>query len=363
MGSVFKREWKGGISWYISYYVNGKHVREKVGRQKDGVTERMAREALKSREGDISQGKFNLAQTKKYPVFDKAIEEYLAYSETHKRSYGRDITSSKHLKPFFGSKRLNEINSWHVEKYKMKRKDEIKAKHPTKDEKDVSYTSINRELALLRHLYTMNIRWGKADHNPVKGTKLFKERTIERYLEEHEIAALMEVSQGYLRVVLAIALNTGMRLREILFLRVTDIDLKNSIINIERSKSGDKGKVPINEYLEKVLRDYLERHTSEYLFPNDKGDGPIQDIRGSFKAALKKVGIKNFRFHDLRHTWASHMVMSGVDLYTLQRLGRWKTLSMVTKYAHLSQQHGKTAINAINHLFQNKHAVSTNSKR
>src|SRR3989337_2056922 len=136
----------------------------------------------------------------------------------------------------------------------MKRKDEIKAKHPTKDEKDVSYTSINRELALLRHLYTMNIRWGKADHNPVKGTKLFKERAIERYLEEHEIAALMDVSKGYTRVVLAIALNTGMRLREVLHLKVKDVDLRTAIINIEMTKNGDRGKVPMNEYLKDVLK-------------------------------------------------------------------------------------------------------------
>ncbi len=113
---------------HISYYVNGRQYREKVGRKKDGITERMAKEALKSREGAITQGKFDIAQTKIYPFFSTLIEQYLEYSKAHKKSYERDTTSVKHLKPFFGNKRINDINSWLIEKYKMKRKEEIKAK-------------------------------------------------------------------------------------------------------------------------------------------------------------------------------------------------------------------------------------------
>jgi integrase len=66
------------------------------------------------------------------------------------------------------------------------------------------------------------------------------------------------------------------------------------------------------------------------------------------------TGIKEFRFHDLRHTFASHLALKGVDLYTIQKLGRWKTLSMVMKYAHLSPKHQQTAINVLSGLFENK---------
>jgi len=79
MGRVFQREGKKGSTWYVEYYVQGIQKRERVGRKQDGITERIAKEALKSRMGDISQGKFDLAQTKQYPLFSKAIAEYIEF--------------------------------------------------------------------------------------------------------------------------------------------------------------------------------------------------------------------------------------------------------------------------------------------
>jgi len=365
MGSIYKRKGKNGTTWFISYYVNGRQYREKVGRHKDGITERMAREALKSREGAVAQGRFDIAQTKTYPTVDKLMEQYLEWSKAHKKSYERDTTSAKHVRPFFGNRRINDVSPWLIEKYKMQRKGEIRARYPKKDEKDISFTSINRELSLLKHFYTMAIRWGKIDKNPVKGIKTFKERCIERYLEEDEITALLEAcaesKNRALRPIVVTALNTGMRMREILYLRVTDLDFKNSIINIEDTKNGERGKVPMNEYLKGVLEKYLEGHDLEYVFC-DRDGRPFDNIRHWFEAARKKAGIENFRFHDLRHTFASHLALKGVDLYTIQRLGRWKTLSMVTRYAHLSPKHQQTAVNALAGLFQNKHDLSTKTK-
>ena len=360
MGSIFKRKGKNDTTWYVSYYVEGRQCREKVGRQKDGITERMAKEALKSREGAIAQGRFDIAQTKTYPTFTKLIEQYLEWSKAHKKSYERDTTSVKHLRPFFGNRRINDINPWLIEKYKMRRKVEIKAKYPEKAEKDVSFTSINRELSLLKHFYTMAIKWGKIDKNPVKGIKTFKERSIERYLEEDEIAALLEACKGNknraLKPIVITALNTGMRMREILYLRTTDLDFKNSIVNIEDTKNGERGKVPMNEYLRGVLKEHLEGHDFKYVFCDSEGR-PFDNVRHSFDTTLKKAGIENFRFHDLRHTFASQLALRGVDLYTIQRLGRWKTLSMVTRYAHLSPKHQQKAISALEGLFEKKECV------
>lgn len=361
MGAIFKRKYKDGLTWYISYYANGQQVREKIGRQKDGVTERQAKEALQSRTGSIVQGKFDIAQVKKYPVVSKLMEQYLEYSRANKKSSERDLTSSKHLIPFFGNKRINEVTPWLIEKYKIKRKEEIKAKHPHKAERDVSFASISLELAMLKHFFNMAIKWGKAEHNPVKGIKTFKAKSIERYLEQDEINKLIDACSEPVKTITITALNTGMRLREILKLKITDIDFKNSIINIRDSKNGDNGKVPINDYLQETLQGYLEGYKGIYVFP-DKDGKHRKDIRGSFQAALKKAGITNFRFHDLRHTFASHLALMGVDLYTIQKLGRWKEVKMVMRYAHLSPQHQRDAIKALDNLFKNKHVVSTQAK-
>ncbi len=212
----------------------------------------------------------------------------------------------------------------------------------------------------------MAIKWGKTDKNPVKGIKTFKERSIERYLEEDEIAVLLEAREKSrnraLKPIVITALNTGMRLREILYLKTTDLNFSNSIINIEDTKNGERGKVPMNKSLKKVLEEHLANHNFNYVFCDPHGK-PYNEIRYAFKTALNAASIKDFRFHDLRHTFASHLALKGIDLYTIQRLGRWKTLSMVTRYAHLSPKHQQAAVSALDDLFENNHNSSTNANK
>ncbi len=356
MGSIFKRKGKHGLTWYVSYYVDGKQYKERVGRQKDGITERMAKEALKSREGALTQGKFDIAQVKSSPKFDRLMDEYLDWSKAHKKSYRRDEISSKHLKPFLGSKRVNEINPWLIEKYKIKRKEEIKARYPEKAERDISFVSINRELALLKHFYTMAIKWGKVDSNPVKGIKMFPEKKRERYLDREEITALLKACQKSdnknLYMIVLCALNLGTRLQETLKLRVGDLDFASSIINLEHTKNGDRGKVPMSDFLGTALKEHVGGLKEGYLFCGKNGK-PYDSIRTSFTKALKVAGIEDFTFHCLRHTWASHLTMNGVDSLVLQDLGRWKSPVMVQRYAHMSPKYRKSAVDTLGNLFEN----------
>ena len=213
----------------------------------------------------------------------------------------------------------------------------------------------------------MAVRWEKIDRNPVKGIKFFKEKSVERYLEQHEITALLEAcdltTNRTLKFMVITALNTGMRLREIFNLRVIDLDFRNAMINLEHTKNGDRGKVPMTDALREILSDYLAARNinSDFVFCRDDGK-PFSDIRYAFKSALDKAGIENFRFHDLRHTFASHLALNGVDLYTIQKLGRWETVSMVMKYAHLSPQHQQRAINVLSGMTKNKDNSRTKLK-
>ncbi|MFC1854947.1 site-specific integrase [Thermodesulfobacteriota bacterium] len=130
-------------------------------------------------------------------------------------------------------------------------------------------------------------------------------------------------------------------------------------INIEDSKTG-KGNVPISDCLRSVLAERLEDHKHYYLFC-DKYGNPFKSINKSFKAALKRADIENFRFHDLRHTFASHLAMNGYGGITLQKLGRWKTPSMVMRYAHLSEPYKKSAVDTLAGLFEGKGESSSAS--
>jgi integrase len=362
---VFTRKRSGGgLTWYIQYYYRGVVEREKVGRDTDGVTKRFAEKALASRMGDIARGRFDIAQVRTYPRFRKVLDKYLEMSKTNKKSSDRDIVSANHLRSFFGNTKIDDITQLTIERYKSKRKKEIQAmkKNHGKDERDISFTSINRELALLKHLFNILIRNGKSDKNPVKGIKMFPERRRERYLSEGEITTLLEACEKSknksLKSIVLVALNTAARLMEILSLRVTDLDFNNSYIYFEHTKNGDRGEVPMSNYLKVVLKGHLKNHRHEYLFCNDDGI-PYKSIKTSFNRAVKDAGIKGFRFHDLRHTCLSHLAMKGTPIRTLQALGRFKSLSMVMRYTHLSGTHKKEAVNTLEYLFQNKHDTST----
>ncbi|MDP2788766.1 MAG: site-specific integrase [bacterium] len=110
-----------------------------------------------------------------------------------------------------------------------------------------------------------------------------------------------------------VALHTGMRKSEILGLKWHDIDIKRNIIHLLNTKNGEKREVPMNEIVQKTSIGVLKNPESRYIFCNKDGE-PFRNVRRSFFTALKKAGIINFRFHDLRHTFASQLVMLGVDL-------------------------------------------------
>ena len=142
------------------------------------------------------------------------------------------------------------------------------------------------------------------------------------------------------------ALNTGMRRGEILRLKWRDVDIKRSIIYLHETKNGEKREVPINEQVKAILINTIRHPQSEYIFYNKDGT-PMASNKRSFFTALKKSGIKDFKFHDLRHTFASHLVMSGIDLNTVRELLGHKSLQMTLRYSHLSANHKHIAVGVL----------------
>jgi len=325
---VFKK----GRNFYIDYYLpNGRRRREMIGPSK-----KRAMLALDKRRVQIAEGKFfDIKKEEKIPFGKMAMEYLEVYSRPNKRSSRRDEISAKHLVSFFGGSSLQEVTPLDAEKYKQKRINEV------------SPNTVNRELACLKHIFSKAKEWGKIKENPISSVKLFRvdDRRV-RYLKKEEIAKLAESCSDYLRPIVIFAINTGMRKGEILNLKCTDIDLGNRIISLAQTKNREIREIPINDTVLDLLIRLRKNSKGSHVFSKKDGT-PYKDIRGGFRSSLQKAGIRDFRFHDLRHTFASHLVMAGIDLKTVQELLGHKTLQMTLRYSHLSRDHKRRAINTL----------------
>ena len=167
-----------------------------------------------------------------------------------------------------------------------------------------------------------------------------------RYLTEEEEARLMAVLPADAdRQRIKVLLQTGLRKSEFSGLRWKDIDLRAGVITIPRSKNGETRHVPMTS----AIRVFLSRlprplDASALVFPNSVGTRDYRWATRTFLAAIRAAQIDNFRFHDLRHTFASRLAMEAVDLLAIKDLGGWKSLAMVQRYAHLSPEHHRDAV-------------------
>lgn len=339
MKGVFK---KRGNFW-IDYYAAGRRHREKV-----GPSRTLAKKALRKRQVEIAEGKFlDVKREERIPFKDFAQEYLEKYSKPNKRSWAStDVIYIKHFTAFFGTKTLHEITPHDIERYKSLRLGSVNATPKLKNPRKISHSTVNREMSWLRGLFNRAIDWGKVEHNPLKKVKFFKENNQRvRYLEKEDITKLLTHCDDRLRAVVIVAINTGMRKAEIQNLKWGDVNFSQDIIRVPFSKNGEMRYIQTNEAVKTTLICVKKHPGSQYVFCGE--DGKPYDFRKSFETALKNSGILNFRFHDLRHTFASHLVMSGVDLNTVRELLGHKTLDMTLRYSHLSPDHKARAVRVL----------------
>jgi len=281
----------------------------------------------------VAENKFLDKKKEEKLKFEDFAQEFIEYyCKLNKKSWERDAQSIRHLRAVFAGKYLYVITPLEIEKYKEKRIHLVKP------------ATINRELSCLKTLFNKAIEWGKLELNPMKKVKLWKENNQRvRYLEKEEIKRLLENCPEYLKPIVLVALNTGMRQGEILNLQWPDIDFHQELIYINDSKSGEARKIPMNSTTLAALGQRKKGRGSSYVFSNKEGE-PFRKVYKGFKAALRRAEISNFTFHDLRHTFASHLVMNGTDLKTVQELLGHKTFKMTLRYTHLSSDHKRNAV-------------------
>jgi integrase len=307
------------------------------------VAKSVAEEKLAIRRSEIIRGEWK--PKKVHSPFDKFKEQYLEWSKGNKKpkSSLRDESSLKHLSRFFGGKALSEISSFMVEKYKLTRKEE-----------GAKPATINRELGCLRHIFNMAIKWKKAQSNPVREVKFLKEpKEKDRILTEEEEPRLLEaVRTGHkakhLEAIILTALNTGMRKGEILNLKWSNVDFKNGVITVEKTKNDDIRKIPMNQKLTEILEGVKKVSKSDYVF--SENGKPYLDVKTGWWTVLEKAGIENFTFHGLRHTFGSRLGMAGVDLRTIQELMGHKDIKMTMRYSHPTPEHKRKAVETLDQV-------------
>lgn len=202
--------------------------------------------------------------------------------------------------------------------------------------------TVNRSLAFLKRVFNVAIADGLVETNPARKVRLLKENNARvQFLSETEEERLMAELADADRVMVEVALHTGMRQGEQLHLRWDDVDFATGILTIPRSKSGEARRIPMNDTVRAILERLTENSQGAWVFPSTKSAAHLD--RGNymsriFQPALQRAGIDNFRWHDLRHTFASRLVMAGVDIRTVQELMGHKTL--VRRCATRTSPHG-----------------------
>lgn len=333
-------------NYYIEYYKNGRRRVERVGPSKS-----LAEKALSKREIEIAENKFLDKKEIKKVRFSDYSKEYLeSHSKVQNKSWKNfDRCNIKMLNNYFGNLYLDEIGRIKIRQFKAQRA------------REVSHATVNRQLACLRSIFNRAIEDDKfCGQNPVRGIKMFKENNQRTaFLEIGQIQTLLDNCDDYLKPIVVVALNTGMRKSEIINLKWRDCDLDRGIIYLYHTKNGEQRQIPINEQVDSALRGLRKDSRSEYIFCRENGQR-IRNIRISFFTALQKSDIKDFRFHDLRHTFASHLVMNGVDLNTVRELLGHKSLKMTLRYSHLSPSHKKRAVDILNKRIVTQNTLSNN---
>lgn len=269
------------------------------------------------------------------PTLADFSPSYIEFSRLHKRSWARDALSLRNLCEGLGTLALDRIDRNQVDRYIARRL----TGSLMFGRKKPGVSTVNREIACLRHLLNLAVGWSKIRVTPLK-IKLPKEPEGRvRYLEPEEARRLLECCAPHLRPIVVFALHTGMRRGEVLGLMWSEVDLGRAVITLPGSRTKNKRErtVPLDEVVLKVLQD-AERHRA----PNQprvfhKQDGsPLGEIQTAFRNAVRRAALKDFHFHDLRHTFASGLAMQGVSQKFIGELLGHRTMAMTDRYTHLS---------------------------
>jgi integrase len=275
-------------------------------------------------------------------TLSQAAERYLL-AKARKRTVAEDRRQLGHLKTAFGADTpLAAITAGHISEYKAGRLGAVRKVRDT--ERHLSAAAVNRPLALLRHLLRLaHEEWGELAAVPKIRTEKEPQGRL-RWLTEAEavsvLAACRKSRNPALADLVEFSLFTGVRRGEALGLTWDRVDRSRGVIRLELTKSGRRREVPLSSNADAVLARRWTDGAKGYVFGSCKWNS----FRSAWEAALAAAGIEGFRFHDLRHTFASWLVQRGRSLQEVKEALGHETITMTMRYSHLAPEHLRAAI-------------------
>ena len=304
-----------------------------------------AKEFIQRTEASVKEGRyFKDAEAKKHTLGD-LVDRYI-----------RDILSNK---PKHAAKQRMKLLYWKNQLGQcflsdlirspsliIEQRDEL-ARGITRSGNPRSPATVVRYLAALSHAFSIAMKeWQWVDDNPLRKVSKPKEpRGRVRFLDDDERARLLNVcktsSNAHLYTIVVLALSTGMRYSEIMNLTWKDIDFDEKRIILQQTKNNERRPVPLVGLAFELLQDNFRKHRidSFLVFPGKRDSRKATGIRSAWERAIKEAGIEDFRFHDLRHSFASEMAMGKATETELRILLGHKSHSMTARYSHLTEKH------------------------
>ncbi|HAT1844419.1 tyrosine-type recombinase/integrase [Legionella pneumophila] len=319
--ALYKRD---GV-WWLDIRHQGKRVRKSTGTE-------IREDALRLHD----QLKHELWQTDKIKSLPNRtwMDVVLRWIDesSHKRSLETDKYHLAWLDSFLRAKKLSDID-----------RDLIEFIAKKKEAEDVSLTTVNRVLELIRAILNRaHKEWGWLDKTPIIRMRKIENKRI-RWLTKEEANLLLKELPPHLEAMASFTLATGLRESNVTQLKWSEINLdkRHALIHADESKSKRPIPVPLNKQAISILKAQQGRNPT-YVFTYN-GNPVTRCNNHAWQKALVRAGINDFRWHDLRHTWASWHVQNGTPLHELQQLGGWSNYEMVLRYAHLSSAHLRAA--------------------
>jgi len=332
--------YKRGQVYWVAYKANGTICRESTGEKSQEEAEFfLAKRRKQVRDGEIIETK-----KRKNNKFADLAKDYLECCVGQKAFHSKTHLVNQLIKRF-GNLKVRELNTKMIEKWQS---EQLKGNKPA---------TTNRKLTVLKHIIKKGADWGMASEETLKRVgkvkKKVEENTRLRFLTVEECQTLIDCCAEHLKPIVTVALHTGMRRGEILNLKWEQVDVKHGFILLEITKNGERREIPIDNTLTMMFNNMPRGLESVYVFTDPRTGEPYKSVQTSFETALKRAEIRDFRFHDLRHTFASHLVMAGVDLTSIRELLGHKSLAMTIRYAHLAPGHKRRAINMLDKVLKN----------
>ena len=272
-------------------------------------------------------------------TWDEAAYKWLMETQ-HKKSHHEDVAKINWVQQFFRGKYLDELTRDVIANI-----GELKLQQS-------SPATANRLLALIRAILRRSaLDWEWIDKPPV--IKLYREaKRRVRYLSAEQANLLIQELPEHLADIVRFSLATGLRRSNVTKLEWSQVDMQRNVawIHGDQAKAGKPIHVTLNATAIAVLTKQIGKNPKSVF--SYKGRPIIQVNTKAWYKALKRAGIEDFRWHDLRHTWASWLTQNGVPLNVIQEMGAWESAEMVRRYAHLAPeqfaQHARIVDNVLN---------------